>query len=97
VCPEWAEKRFMPYIKPDSRLPYEPPLTALIAEAGKSRFDPGHLNYLVSRLINAAFEANHCYAEANKLLGVLEAAKLEFYRRKVAPYEDVKITENGDV
>jgi len=31
------------------------------------------------------------------VLGALECAKLEFYRRLVAVYEDVKIRENGDV
>jgi hypothetical protein len=30
-------------------------------------------------------------------MGVLESAKLELYRRKIAPYEDDKIAENGDV
>lgn len=31
------------------------------------------------------------------VLAALEAAKLEFYRRQVAPYEDKKIESNGDV
>ena len=31
------------------------------------------------------------------LIGVLECAKLELYRRVAAPYEDDKIDENGDV
>ena len=30
-------------------------------------------------------------------MGALECAKLELYRRVAAPYEDVKIMENGDV
>ena len=34
------------------------------------------------------------YAE---ILGALTATKHEFYRRQVAPYEDQKILENGDV
>ena len=34
------------------------------------------------------------YAE---VVAALEAAKLEFYRRVLAPYEDTKIDENGDV
>lgn len=29
--------------------------------------------------------------------GAIECAKLEFYRRVAAPYEDKKIAENGDV
>jgi len=31
------------------------------------------------------------------MLGSVEAAKLEIYRRLIAPYEDTKIKENGDV
>ena len=30
-------------------------------------------------------------------IAALECAKLEFYRRHLAPYEDIKIKENGDV
>ena len=32
-----------------------------------------------------------------EILGALRAAELEFYRRVVAPYEDKKLAENGDV
>lgn len=31
------------------------------------------------------------------MVGALESAKLELYRRKVSPYEDQKIEANGDV
>jgi hypothetical protein len=37
------------------------------------------------------------YQSINDVLGALEGAKLEFYRRIAAPYEDTKIQENGDV
>lgn len=37
------------------------------------------------------------YGDLNEILGCLEATKQEFYRRVVAPYEDKKIAENGDV
>jgi hypothetical protein len=33
----------------------------------------------------------------NDIIGVLEAAKTEFYRRIIAPYEDIKIQDNGDM
>ena len=36
-------------------------------------------------------------AELNEAIGALECATLELYRRKVAPYEDGKIAENGEV
>ena len=37
------------------------------------------------------------YHHYNQLIGVLECAKLELYRRLIAPYEDVKIIDDGDV
>lgn len=37
------------------------------------------------------------YSTLNDILGALEGAKLEFYRRVVAPYEDDRLRENGDV
>lgn len=39
-------------------------------------------------------ESFQTYAE---ILGALEAAKLELYRRRVAPYENQKCLDNGDV
>jgi hypothetical protein len=33
----------------------------------------------------------------NDVVGALDGAKAEFQRRVVAPYEDKKIRENGDV
>jgi hypothetical protein len=37
------------------------------------------------------------YSLYNTLLGATEAAKLEIYRRMVAPYEDEKCKQNGEV
>ena len=37
------------------------------------------------------------YTELSSIMGVLECVKQEFYRRMVAPYEDKKCEENGDV
>jgi len=37
------------------------------------------------------------FDSASKAITACECAKLEFYRRYVAPYEDKKIEENGDV
>ena len=59
----------------------------------------GLLNYIITQItgkaLGAAYEAN--YNAFNSAIGALEAAKLELYRRAVAPYEDQKILENGDV
>jgi len=37
------------------------------------------------------------YANINEVIGVLECAKLELYRRIAVPYEDVKKEQSGDV
>jgi len=59
---------------------------------------PGHLNYLFSKIaMNYLENLGESYAAYNDILGALEGAKLELYRRRVAPYEDQKIKENGDV
>jgi hypothetical protein len=59
---------------------------------------PGELAFLLTTdclLFLGQFEEGfHNYAT---VVGVLEAVKMEFYRRAVAPYEDRKIQEHGDV
>lgn len=59
----------------------------------------GELNFFISRLINNYLLNNSVvsYAHLNEVIGVLECAKLEVYRRIVAEYEDKKLEENGDV
>lgn len=37
------------------------------------------------------------FRQLNEAVGALESTKLEFYRRMVAPHEDKKRKENGDV
>jgi hypothetical protein len=60
---------------------------------------PGELNYSITLLLLEYLEADGGprYADYNEVIGVLECAKLELYRRMVAPYEDRKMKENGDV
>lgn len=60
---------------------------------------PGELNYLITQMLTRYFHrtggAN--YQAINDILGALEGAKLEFYRRVAVPYEQMKMEENGDV
>lgn len=61
---------------------------------------PGELNYCVVELLNAYIDASGeevGYSLFNEIMGVLECTKEEFYRRMVAPYEDIKLEENGEV
>jgi hypothetical protein len=59
---------------------------------------PGDLNFQITEMCLAYIAHNGpSYRVLNDVVGALESAKLEFYRRAVAPYEDDKIRENGDV
>lgn len=80
----------MPYIKKEDR-------DRIKNQDGLPR-TAGELNYVITTLIHCYINSlGESYQAYNDVLGVLEGAKLELYRRKVAPYEDKKIKENGDV
>lgn len=58
----------------------------------------GELNYLFTVIAHSYWQrCGQNYQAFNDIIGAIEGAKLELYRRKVGPYEDLKIAENGDV
>lgn len=58
----------------------------------------GELNFIITRLcLDYLVEQCTDYGVLNEVIGVLECAKLEFYRRAVAVYEDKKCETNGDL
>lgn len=61
----------------------------------------GELNFAITLLVKEFLagqpKEGKSYEALNAAMGALECCKLELYRRIVAPYEDVKIKENGDV
>jgi hypothetical protein len=58
----------------------------------------GDLNYYITILVDQFIHnKGKSYAVINEVVGALECAKLELYRRVAAPYEDIKIGQNGDV
>ena len=78
----------------------EHPLASLAAGVivEESKNQAGVLNYCISALLNEVLKTNGVsYRNINELIGVLECAKLELYRRVASPYEDEKIQSNGDV
>ena len=79
----------MPYIR----------LSHRIAIAGGNRPKAvGELNYVITKeILRWLHEEGTSYATLNSVIGVLECAKLELYRRIVAEYEDEKKLQNGDV
>jgi hypothetical protein len=58
----------------------------------------GELNYKITKLcIEYLAVWGLSYTRINDVLGALEGAKQEFYRRVAIPYENGKTQDNGDV
>jgi hypothetical protein len=85
----------MPYIKPSKRKPFKKPIGDLMGFIENE----GDLNYVISKICKRYMQMKEPtnYSLLNEIIGVLESAKLEFYRRVMVPYEDVKINEHGDI
>lgn len=84
----------MPYIDNNKREEIDPLVEQLRDILGSM----GDLNYTITRLCDAYLttEEGIRYSRLNDLVGALECAKLELYRRVASPYEDKKAKENGD-
>ncbi len=83
----------MPYITRAGKLEYEDALASVGA-------GDGDLNYVLTKVALAWLmyhEPPYNYSQRAGVLLAFEAAKLEYYRRVVAPFEDRKREENGDV
>ena len=89
----------MPYIEPDMRGLIDPTINILVEGIKDGTYlgtkRDGVLNYVISSLIAKLYKTS--YTELNAAIGMLECAKLELYRRRLAPYEVDKCRENGDV
>jgi len=82
----------IPYITERDREFFDKSLQEIVNDLATA----GDLNYCITVLCNK-FLNEIRYANLNEVIGCLECAKLEFYRRMVAPYEDIKSRQNGDV
>lgn len=85
----------MPYIKQEARLELD---------EGAYPTTVGELNYLLTRQMikyvsmqTSGVRGALNYQIINDVMGALESAKLEFYRRIAVPYEETKRKDNGDV
>jgi hypothetical protein len=73
----------------------------------RSAQTPGELNFMITEILNDYLDRRRIpdrdnrlsvnYAAINDVVGVLQCAQLELYRRIAAPLEDKKCKENGDV
>lgn len=84
----------MPYIKQHKRDEFKEILNTL----GNIINTEGDLNYVItSLLVICTKKWIKSYSTLNTIMGVMSCSAQEFYRRVVAPYEDQKIKENGDI
>jgi hypothetical protein len=80
----------VPYISEDKRFSLDMPWSVYPT--------PGELNYAITQVIEQYRTHNgDKYATFNDIIGALECAKLEMYRRVVKPYETEKRKLHGDV
>lgn len=90
----------MPYIPEERRSLFDEEIDALAVKLRISILvteRAGSLNYVITSLIHRAYGSGLSYSAHNEIIGVLDCAKMEWYRRRTAPYEDTKIESNGDV
>jgi hypothetical protein len=89
----------MPYILPERRIGLNDTLNKIKEDIKQDKLSSaGDLNYLLTMTMHEYLNTKGLnYANCNELIGMLECAKLELYRRVVGKYEDKKINENGDV
>jgi hypothetical protein len=86
-------RRRMPYIKPEKRNEFEE--LEIIADNCETA---GDLCYCFYKIICLFIKRKGLsFSTWTMCLSALESAKLEFYRKHVASYEDEKIKENGDI
>lgn len=67
-------------------------------QQGREMSNSGELNYTLTLVVKDYLDVKGLsYNTINDIMGALEGCKLEFYRRIAKPYEDSKISLNGDV
>jgi hypothetical protein len=85
----------MPYVSKEKRTKFEHFVASM---EGVTMDGPGDLNYLLTMLTHRFLNQKpESYETYNDVIGALESAKLELYRRHVASFSNEKIRENGDV
>jgi len=86
----------MPYIIKPERVGIDVAADIIVDKAESF----GKLNYAITKIVLGyarKYYPKSKYSAAVVVMGTLVCVGLEFYRRFVAPHEDEKIKENGDV
>ena len=84
----------MPYISREARKDVQ----SIIDSVNAVDFEIGVLNYIITKFCLYYIKHHKAsYQTYNDVIGVLECAKMEMYRRMVVPYETKKRNEHGEV
>lgn len=84
----------MPYISSTQR----EWMDAKISELSDAIHTDGELNYAVTRLaLSLIYKQGLKYSVLSSVIGTLHLIPVEISRRVVAPYENLKMGEHGDV
>ncbi len=93
----------MPYIARNHRPDYDDLINEIadrLAAVEPSQ-RKGHANYVITQILRRGWgthdSTGESYSNYADIVGTLECAKLEIYRRWVSPYEDKAIQRNGDL
>jgi len=64
---------------------------------GIHTLEEGEMNYVITKFLLMSIPDSAKYRDYERIIGRIEMVKQEMYRRMIAPYEDKKKEENGDV
>ncbi len=88
----------MPYIKQEDRKNFNGLVAKLSKRIDFAGNNKGDLNYIITMLIKEFVKRKGLkYNTLSDITGVLNDVKVEFERKVVANYEDLKIKENGGI
>lgn len=88
----------MPYVKQQQRARLDPYIWQLIVELVRMGFASGDVSYALTQVLLSYVKYHgKCYKTLKDVGGILSYTDKEFYRKVVAPYEDKKAKENGEV
>ena len=85
----------MPYINRDQRPLLDGAIAGFVYAQG---YTPGEMNYILTRLLllwRPPLQSR--YEDHQAVIGLLECVKAEYIERVLRPYEDRKLSDNGDV
>jgi hypothetical protein len=88
----------MPYIEKKRREQFKQDEITAFVDGTTDIFTVGDINYIITNVVNQYVKLKGLsYSSINDVIGILECAKMEFYRRVAVPYEEKKKELNGDV